>query len=55
MVLGALVHSHGGFELVMDRLVLCCELLLTCSVNSLIVVTLDEGNCIFAFKLLVFE
>ena len=49
------MRSHGGFELTVDRLVSCCGLLLTCSINSLIVVPLDEGNCTFAFDLLVFE
>ena len=40
---GVMIHSHGGFELVVDRLVLCCGFLLTCSVISLIIVPLDIG------------
>ena len=32
------IRSHGGFELVVDRVVLCCGFLLTCNVISLIVV-----------------
>ena len=50
-----MIRSHGGFELAVDRLVSCCRLLLTCSVNSLIIVHLDEGNCVFTFDLPVFE
>ena len=50
-----MIRSYGGFELAVDRLVSCYEFLLTYSVNSLIVVPLDEGNCIFTFDLLVFE
>ena len=38
-------RSHGGFDLFVDRLVLRCRLLLTCSVNSLIIVPLDVGYC----------
>ena len=40
---GVMIHSHGGFELVVDRLVSCCWLLLICSVISLIIVPLDVG------------
>ena len=40
------IHSHGGFDLVVDRLVSFCRLLLACSVNSLIVVPLDMASCI---------
>ena len=40
-----LIHSHGGFELVVDRLVSCYRLLLVCSVISLIIVPLDVGYC----------
>ena len=39
------ICSHGGFELVVDKLVSCCSLLLTCSVISLIIVPLDVGYC----------
>ena len=37
-----LIRSHGGFELVVDRLVSCCRLLLICSVISLIIVPLPR-------------
>ena len=36
-----MTRSHGDFQLVVDRLVSCCGLLLTCSVISLIIVPLD--------------
>ena len=39
------IHSHGGFELAVNRLVLYCRLLLTCSFISLIIVPLDVGYC----------
>ena len=47
---GVMIHSHGGFELVVDILVSCCWLLLICSVISLIIVALDVGYCIFTFN-----
>ena len=40
---GILIHSHGGLDWVVVRLVSCCRLLLACSVNSLIIVPLDVG------------
>ena len=39
-----LMRSHGGFDLVVDRLVSCCRLLLACNVDSLTVVPLDGGS-----------
>ena len=47
-----LIRSHGGFELVVDKLVSCCWLLLICSVISLIIVPLDVGYCLFTFNYL---
>ena len=44
--LTTMIYSHGGFELVVDRLVSCCRLLLICSVNSTIIVPLDVGYCL---------
>ena len=44
-VIRVVIRSHGGFELVVDRLVSCCRLLLICIVISLIVVPLDVGYC----------
>ena len=41
-----MIHSHGGFDLVVDKPVPCCGFLLTCSVNSFIIVPLVEGYCI---------
>ena len=41
-----MIHSHGGLELVVDRLVSCFGLLLTCNVISLIIVPLDVGYCL---------
>ena len=41
---------HGGFELVVGRLVACCWLLLICSVISLIIVPLDVFYCTFTFS-----
>ena len=38
-----LIRSHGGFELAVDRLVLCCRLLLACNVIYLIIVPQDMG------------
>ena len=40
-----MIRSSGGFDLVVDRLVLCCRLLLARNVNSLIIVPLDVGCC----------
>ena len=40
-----MIRSHGGFELVVDRLVSCCWLLLIFSVISLFIVPLDVGYC----------
>ena len=40
---GVMICNHGGFELVVDRLVSCCWLLLICNVISLIIVPLDMG------------
>ena len=40
-----MIRSRGGFELVVDRLASCCRFLLTCNVNSLIIVPLDVGHC----------
>ena len=42
---GVMICSHGGFELVVDRLVSCCKSLLICIVISLIIVPLDMGYC----------
>ena len=50
-----MICSHGGFDLVVDRLVSCCGLLLTWSVRPLIVVHLDEGNFTFTMELSIFE
>ena len=52
---GVMIRSHGGFELVVDRLVSYCWLLLICIVISLIIVPLDVGNCTFTFDLPLFE
>ena len=40
-----MIHSCDGFDLVLDRLVSCCRLLLTSNVNSLIFVPLDVACC----------
>ena len=40
-----MTRSHGGFDLVVDILASSCRLLLTCSVNSLIISPLDGGHC----------
>ena len=40
-----MIRSLGGFELVVDRLVLSCRLLLACNVNSLIINPLGVGCC----------
>ena len=40
-----LIHSHGGFELAVDRLVSCYGFSLTCGVNSLLIVPLDVDYC----------
>ena len=50
-----MIRSHGGFHLVVDIIVSYCAFLLTCSVNSLIIVPLDEGNCTLTFDLPIFE
>ena len=41
-----MMHSHGGFDLAKDRLVSCYGFLLTCSVDSLVIVSLDVGYCL---------
>ena len=40
-----MIRGHSGSDLFVDRLVLCCRLLLACSVNSLIVIPLNVGYC----------
>ena len=42
---GVMIHSHGSFDLVVDRLLLYCRLLSVCNVNSFIIVPLDVGSC----------
>ena len=41
----SLIHSYGGFELVVDRLVSCHGFLLARRLNSLIIVPLDVEIC----------
>ena len=43
---GVMIRSHGDFEWVVDRFVLCYRLLLTWSANFLIIVPLDVGYCL---------
>ena len=46
LMVGVMICNHGGFELVVDRLVSYCRLLLVCNVISLIIVPLDVGYCL---------
>ena len=43
---GVMIRVHGGFELLVGKLISCCGFLLTCSVISLIIVPLGMGYCI---------